>query len=192
MSSRSKHADKRRGKGISLGEKIVGLVILVIVIWAVYSLAQPAPSSPTTTSGTPDFTLPVVGPNGLTGQKISLSSFHGKVVFLEFMVPWCSHCQDMAPALEKLYQQYGPQNVVFLSVSGSWSGATADDAAKFIRNYHSTWTYVYDSSGTTFNAWGVTATPSFFIIAKNGQVAKSYQGETTVETIAADLTRLNS
>jgi thiol-disulfide isomerase/thioredoxin len=192
MSSRSKHADRRRGKGISLGEKLVGLVILVVVIWVVYTLAQPPPPPPTTPSGTPDFTLPVVGPNGLTGEKVTFSSFLGKVVFLQFMVPWCPHCQNMAPVLERLYRQYGPQNVVFLSVSASWSGATADDAARFIRAYHSTWIYVYDSSGTTFSAWGVTATPTFFVIGKNGQIANTYQGEPAAETIAAELTRLNA
>lgn len=51
---------------------------------------------------------------------------------------------------------------------------------------------MYDSSGSTFNAYGVQATPTFFIIDKNGQVAMTYQGEVAAETLAADLTRLNS
>ena len=198
MSKRSKVSKKQRGKGISRGEMIVGLVIVVFAIWAVYSFSQPPQTSTTTTStntiasgSAPDFTLPVVTASGLNGQKVSLSSFRGKVVLLEFMEPWCSHCQNMAPVLESLYQQYGAQNVVFLSVSGSWNGATADDASKFIRDYHSNLMYVYDSSGTTFNAYGVTATPTFFIIDKNGQIATTYPGEVSAQTLAADLTRLN-
>ena len=186
MPTPSKASRKRRGKGVSRGEIIVGLVILVVVVWAIYSVSQPPPATNT------DFTLPVVGPNGLTGQKISLSSFRGKVVLLEFMEPWCSHCQTMAPVLENLYQQYGPQNVVFLTVSGPWNGANANDAASFVRDYHSSWIYVYDSSGTTFNAYGVQATPTFFLIDKNGQVARTYQGEVAAETLASDITRLNA
>jgi cytochrome c-type biogenesis protein len=201
MSAPLKASRKRGGKGISRGEKIAGLVVVVLAIWVVYSVTQPSPppttttTTPTTTtsaSGAPDFTLPVVSANGLTGQKVSLSSFRGKVVFLEFMEPWCSHCQTMAPVLENLYQQYGPQNVVFLTVSGPWNGANANDAASFIRDYHSSWIYVYDSSGTTFNAYGVQATPTFFLIDKNGQVARTYQGEVAAETIASDITRLNT
>lgn len=199
MSNRSKASKKQRGKGISRGEMIVGLVIVVFAIWAVYSFSQPPQTSTTTTptntipSGTaPDFTLPVVTASGLNGQKVSLSSFRGKVVLLEFMEPWCPHCQNMAPVLESLYQQYGAQNVVFLSVAGPWNGATADDAAKFIRDYHSSLMYVYDSSGTTFSAYGVTATPTFFIIGKNGQIATTYPGEVSAQTLAADLTRLNT
>lgn len=187
MSNRSKVSKKQRGKGVSRWEMIVGLVIVVFAIWAVYSFSQPPPQ---TTPG--DFNLPVVGPNGLTGQKVSLSSFRGKVVLLEFMEPWCSHCQSMVPVLESLRQEYGTQNVVFLSVSGPWNSATADDAARFIRDYHSNLIYVYDSSGTTFNAYGVTATPTFFIIDKSGRVATTYQGEVAAQTIAADLTRLNT
>jgi cytochrome c-type biogenesis protein len=196
MSAPSKARKKRRARGVSRGEKIAGLVVLVLAIWAVYSLSQPSSQpNPTTgqtsASGAPDFTLPVVGPNGLTGQRVSLSSFRGKVVLLEFMEPWCSHCQTMAPILESLYQQYG-SNVVFLSVAGSWSGANVNDAATFIRDYRSSWVFVYDSSGTTFSAYGVQATPTFFLIDRNGQIASTYQGAVSADTLASDLTRLSS
>jgi thiol-disulfide isomerase/thioredoxin len=200
MSTRSKKTRKRKEKGVSSGEIIVGLVILVIAIWGVYSLTQPGSQTTTTSSlsGAPDFSLPVVGPNGLTGKTISLSSFRGKVVLLEFMVPWCPHCQDMAPVLETLYRQYGSQNVVFLTVSGAWAEqaggppASASDAAQFVRVYGTSWTFVYDSSNSVFNKYGVTATPTFFIIDKNGMVANTYQGEVAENTLAADLTRLNT
>lgn len=205
MTTASKTGRKRRGKGVSRGEILVGLVILVLAVWGVYSLSQPPSPTPTTTTqanttpgGAPDFTLPVVGLNGLTGQKISLSSFRGKVVLLEFMVPWCGHCQIMAPVLEKLYQQYGAQNVVFLSVSSAWPEvpggppATVNDISKFIQSYGSTWIYVYDSSNSVFNSYGVNSTPTFFLIDKNGAVARTYQGEVAANTLAADITRLNS
>jgi cytochrome oxidase Cu insertion factor (SCO1/SenC/PrrC family) len=97
----------------------------------------------------------------------------------------------MAPVLESLYQQYG-QDVVFLTVSGSWNGASANDAASFVKNYGSSWLYVYDSSGTTFSAYGVQATPTFFLIDRNGQITSTYQGEVAAETLAADITRLSS
>lgn len=207
MKTAPKSVGKRKGRGVSRGEIIIGLVILFFVIWGAYSFSQPSSPLPTTTTlvtsstpsgGAPDFTLPVVGSNGLTGQKISLSSFRGKVVLLEFMVPWCPHCQSMAPVLEKLYQQYGAQNVVFLTVSGAWPEVqggppiSANDVSKFIQSYQSTWIYVYDSSNSIFNEYGVNSTPSFFLIDKNGAVATTYQGEVVANTLAADIVRLNS
>jgi len=154
-----------------------------------------APSSNTTTSqtgGAPDFALPLLDQTGLTGNSVSLSSFRGKVVLLEFMEPWCTHCQKMAPILEQLYQQFGSQNVVFLAVAGAWNGATANEAAQFIRAYQSTYTYVYDSSNTIFSLYGVNETPTFFLITKNGQIAGTYQGEVAYDTLATDIARLNA
>jgi thiol-disulfide isomerase/thioredoxin len=200
VSSRSKPRERQqlKKKGFSRNEKVAGLVILFIAIWAVYSFSQPSAPSTTTTIGTTsgtssglDFTLPEVGQNGLTGQWISLSQFRGKVVFLEFMEPWCPHCQSMMPTLERLYQEFGPQNVVFLTVAGPWE-TTADDTAKFIRDYNSRLTYVYDSSGTVFNMFGVNSTPTFFIIGKNGEILQTYNGEVAYDTFAADLNRFKT
>jgi thiol-disulfide isomerase/thioredoxin len=185
----------KREKRFSLGDAVIVGIALMAIIWGAYTFGVPHPPATTSTSQTgraPDFTLPVVDQSGLTGQTVSLSSFHGKVVLLEFMVPWCTHCQKMAPVLDKLYQQFGSQNIIFLTVSGAWNGASANDASQFIRAYQSTWTYVYDSSNSIFTMYGVTQTPTFFMIAKNGQIAGTYQGEVAYDSLAADLTRLNS
>jgi len=180
-------------KGFSKSEKIAIPIIIIVAIWVVYSIMQPtAPGSPTTstqvtgstgTAGAPDFTLPVVTSSGLTSQTLTLSSFRGKVVLLEFMEPWCPHCQNMAPVLEKLYAQYGSSNVVFISVSGPWQGATADDTASFIKDHGSSWSYVYDSSGSIMSEYGVQSTPMFFIIGKDGSIVAKYDGEQSFETL---------
>jgi len=201
----AKEAVAKKKHGLSKAEKIAIPIIIVIAVWAVYSALNPGTgggssslSNSVTTSisqsgQAPDFTLPVVGPNGLTGQTVTLSSFKGKVVLLEFMEPWCPHCQHMAPVLGSLYTQYGTGNVVFLTVAGPWNGATANDAAAFIApggygyGYGGTsWIYVYDSSGTIFSEYGVNSTPTFYVIAKDGTVSGSpLIGEQTSDTLAS-------
>ena len=194
----AKESVAKKRHGLSKWEKIAIPIIIIVAIWSVYSFTQPAPPASTsltnsvTTSVTqsgmaPDFTLPVVGPDGPTGQTLTLSAFRGKVVLLEFMEPWCPHCQDMAHVLGSLYAQYGKQNVVFISVAGPWNGATASDAASFITQYGTSWTYVYDSSGTIFNEYGVDSTPTFYIIAPNGSVATSLVGEQSLDTLSGAL-----
>jgi len=190
---KSKPRGKRERK-FSLGDAVIVGVALIAIIWLASTFAAPHSQNTTTSEQTgtaPDFTLPIVDQNGLTGQSMSLSTFRGKVVLLEFMVPWCEHCQKMAPVLEKLHEQFG-QNVVFLSVAGAWNGASANDAAQFIKTYGSTWIYLYDSSNSIFTTYGVNQTPSFFLVSKNGQVARTYQGEVASDTLAADLTRLSA
>ncbi len=197
-SKANKKTNEVKRPKLSRTEKIAIPVIIIIAIWAAYSFTQ-SPSSSTslqvtyssTTSlsqsnSVPDFTLPLVGSNGLTGQTITLSSFRGKVVLLEFMEPWCPHCKNMAPVLDTLYSQYG-SSVVFISVAGPWNGATADDTANFIRTYGTNWTTVYDSSGIVFSNYGVQSTPTFFIIGKDGTVSSTFQGEQTSNTLAGAL-----
>jgi thiol-disulfide isomerase/thioredoxin len=190
---------QKKGRGLSKAEKIAIPVIIIIAIWAVYSFTQPTPTSstlsvtysytPTLTqsSAAPDFTLPIVGANGLTGQSLTLSSLRGKVVLVEFMEPWCSHCQNMAPVLDSLNAKFGGGNVTFVSVAGPWNGATANDAASFIHNYGTSWVYVYDSSGTVFNNFGVNSTPTFFIIGKDGSILSNFTGEQSAETLSGAL-----
>jgi len=194
----------KKGRGLSKAEKIAIPIIIVIAVWAVYSVLTPAPTSTSLSNSistsvsqsgvAPDFTLPVVGPNGLTGQTVTLSSFRGKVVLLEFMEPWCEHCQHMAPVLGGLYAQYGKGNVLFLSVAGPWNGATANDAATFISpggygyGYGGpNWIYVYDSSGTIFSEYGVNSTPTFYIINPDGTVSTSLIGEQPSSALAGAL-----
>jgi cytochrome c-type biogenesis protein len=102
----------------------------------------------------------------------------------------------MAPDIESLYKQYG-NKVVFISVVGPWAGpngraTSAADAVNFVNQYGSTWTYVYDSSGTIMgNEFGVTATPTIFIIGKNGLILTSYQGQQSYDTLAAYLSSVS-
>lgn len=187
----------QRKHGLSRAEKIAIPIIIIIAVWVVYSVSQPpvpvqpGQSQTKTTAGLTsnrlDFTLPVVGPNGQTGQSITLSSLRGKVVFIEFMEPWCPHCQNIAPTIEDLYKQYG-SNVTFISVSGNWQGATIADTSSFIKSYGSSWTYVYDSSGFAMSAFGVDSTPTFVIIGRDGSVFTRFEGEQTRATLADAIT----
>src|SRR5579884_667864 len=60
----------------------------------------------------PDFTFDL--PNG---QKISLSSYKGKVVLLDFVFTTCPHCQHSCSIINQLYAQYGPQGFQPLAVA---------------------------------------------------------------------------
>jgi thiol-disulfide isomerase/thioredoxin len=184
----------------SRAEKIVAPVLIIIVVWAAYSFSQPSSISSKTYTSTaslsqpnslPDFTLPVVGSNGLTGQTVTLSSFRGKVILLEFMEPSCPHCQHMAPVLATLNSEYG-SNVVVVSVSGPWDGVTAQDTANFVHTYSTSWTVLYDSSGIVFSNYGVQSTPTFFIISREGIVSSTFQGEQTHDTLAGALSAAGS
>ena len=60
----------------------------------------------------------------LLGSKINVNSMKGKVVVVELLLTWCSHCQASAKVLQDLYTELKPKG---LEVVGA---ATNTDAVK--------------------------------------------------------------
>ena len=60
----------------------------------------------------PDFTT-----IGYNEEKISLSSFKGKTVILEFWASWCAPCIQSIPHLKTLYHKYKDKGLVVIGVS---------------------------------------------------------------------------
>lgn len=189
-----KSARARKQKSHTL-EYAVYALLLIVTVWVVYSFVQTPPSPPQSTivregSPAPDFTLPIIDENGLTRNTLTLSKFRGKVVLLEFMVSSCPHCRNMAPIVKNLQQEYGLQNVVILTVAGTWNGADAASTAQFIQNYGTHWFHVFDQKNSVFNSYGVSGTPSYFIIDPDGIVKFRFEGEQSYATLAQAIDRV--
>ena len=164
--------------------------ILIIFLAVVgYVISQPPRQPAGIGEIAPDFTLTVVTATGLSNQSLTLSSFRGKVVFLEFMVSSCHVCQQMAPSIEDLSQKYQGQDAVFLSVAGTLNGGTAESTASFIREYHSSWTYVLDADTSVFRAYRIGATPTFLIIDRSGVILSRLQGTISADALSSAIDR---
>jgi cytochrome c biogenesis protein CcmG/thiol:disulfide interchange protein DsbE len=168
---------------------VFAAIIVVVVAVAAYIVVQPQiqPGSPGDIAQ--DFTLRVVTADGLSDQTVTLSSFRGQVVVLEFMVSWCKVCQAAAPSMEYLKQKYQGSGVVFLSVAGTLNGATAESTAGFIRQFNSTWTYVLDTDNSAFARYKVDSTPTFLVLDRSGKILSRFQGlvSTDIFSQAIDL-----
>jgi thiol-disulfide isomerase/thioredoxin len=139
-----------------------------------------AATEATTVEG--DFTLPLVGHGGLTSVNLTLSSFRGSVVVLQFIRASCPFCQKAVPFMEKLYGEYAEKGVVFIAIAGPWDSPSV--VGDFIQRYNSSLTYVYDSTGEVFQKYGVNAVPTLFVLSKGGTVTSSYVGAPTYDVIA--------
>lgn len=123
----------------------------------------------------PDFTQ-----NDVNGKPVSLSSFRGKYVLVDFWASWCGPCRMENPNLVKTYEKYKRKNFTVLGVSldqpgkkDAWLAAIAKDGL--------TWTQVSDLqfwNNTAAKLYGVNAIPQNFLLDSTGKiVGKNLRGE---------------
>ena len=79
---------------------------------------------PVANGGAPEFVSPLKGKpapaftlEDLSGKKVSLASYKGKAVLINFWATWCGPCKIETPWLVELRNQYAAQGFEILGVS---------------------------------------------------------------------------
>lgn len=127
-----------------------------------------------------------------TGEKVTLDTFKGKVVLLDFWGTWCPPCRASLPRLKELAATLDPEKVVILSIN---EGDTREAWAKFIKENGMTWPQIYDTDLAMHNAFGVDGFPRYYVLNKDGIIVAQFKGwkdngEATIsEAIAKALTQ---
>jgi thiol-disulfide isomerase/thioredoxin len=118
------------------------------------------------------------------GDSLSLLSFKGKVIVLDFWASWCGPCKLANKDLVKLYSKYKSQGLEIFSVSldeskKSWQKAV--DKQKL------TWIQVNDPGGwdaQTAARWNIFQLPTTYLINKKGDVVSiDLEGKELEESI---------
>ena len=105
-------------------KKNIKLIIQIILIFSlIYGCDKKnnhqASGSKVPEKGSPaiDFTL-----QDMSGTKVSLSDFRGKIVFINFWETWCPPCREEMPSMEKLYNKYKNDGLIMLAIAGDREG----------------------------------------------------------------------
>lgn len=138
----------------------------------------------------PDFN--VIQPDGKS--KISLSSFRGKYVMLDFWASWCVPCRAENPHTRKVFEKYNALGLEVISFSldheiALWKEAIAKDGM--------IWKHASDLVGglksPVAQHYGIDGIPAIWIIDPNGKIiAEGLRGEALdkfLESIFASKTK---
>jgi len=172
-------------------------VALLTLLWT--QLLTPASNMSSSNSGTmlgdtsspligktaPDFMLKTLKGNSTT---LSLASFKGRRVVLNFWASWCGPCKEEAPFLQKIASQLQAQGIVLLGVNAE---DTTNDALQFMHTYGVTYPNVQDTSnGETLVKYGVVGFPETFFINRSGVIAAKWMMPLNEQGLKAELAKI--
>jgi cytochrome c biogenesis protein CcmG/thiol:disulfide interchange protein DsbE len=104
----------------------------------------------------------------LTGAgRISLASYRGKVVVVNFWQSSCYPCKQEARDVAAAYRAWSPKGIVFLGVNAQ---DLKGPARAYLKRYGVTYPNVRDALGNTYPNWGVTGVPETFFVDRRGNV----------------------
>ncbi len=105
------------------------------------------------------------------GNSYSSNSIKNKVILIDFFGNYCAPCIMSLPAINRLHERYKDADVEIVSINLD----NSKEALKFATKYNIKYP-VYVDGKAVANDFHVSGIPTFYLIDKQGNVIKTYDG----------------
>ena len=165
----------------------VGVAILAVGMYlATRHRSRPAELTPSNIAATRPF-APEFSLTDLSGQKLDLSTYRGRVVLLDFWATWCGPCRTEIPRFVDLQSKYQDQGLQIIGIS-------LDDDPKPVRVFYQQFKMNYPVAIGDANLaeryGGILGLPVTFLIDRDGRIYAKHVGETDVSIIEHEIKSL--
>ena len=124
------------------------------------------------------FERPVQAPgfvlDSLSGTRLGLAEYRGRVVLLNFWATWCPPCLEEMPSMEALYQRLRQRGMVVLAVSSD--EGPPDSVRRFTERLGVTFPVLLDRDGAVSASYGARNLPASFVLDRGGRVIAAALG----------------
>ena len=117
----------------------------------------------------PDFTL-----QDIKGNDVTLSSYKGKVVFVNFWATWCPPCRREIPAFIELKDELGEKGFTVLGIVVD--PREFDKVAPYADKMGMNYPVLLDKNGVSNLYGGISSIPTTFVVNREGKVVERIVG----------------
>ena len=131
----------------------------------------------------------------LSGRKVSLASYKGRAVLINFWATWCAPCKVETPWLIALRNQYAAQGFEVLGISADdidrgdpqKLSEEKKEIARFVEQTHIPYPVLIDGDSLSTPYDGLDALPASYFVDRNGTVVAAQVGLTSKDEIEASI-----
>jgi thiol-disulfide isomerase/thioredoxin len=133
----------------------------------------------------PEFSL-----TSISGEKISLDQFKGKVLVVDFWATWCGPCRIEIPGFVELEKRYHDQGLEIIGLSEDEGSDAPQDVADFYKKFSMNYPVALASDGVDQLYGGIIGLPTTFLIGRDGRIYAKHTGTTDISVFEEEIKTL--
>jgi thiol-disulfide isomerase/thioredoxin len=157
-------------------------------------------------AGNPIYVSPLEGKmapafalHDLSGKKVSLSSYRGKALMINFWATWCAPCKIETPWIVELRNKYAGQDFEVLGIDTEGDDLKPDDktgwdktkaeVAKIVQQEKISYPVLLDGDSIAIPYGGLDELPTSFFVGRSGNVVAAQVGLSSESDLEAKIKR---